>query len=68
MKTFDIVDALVSLTPGAKWSLTGDQYDGLTWFSENIEQAAVLAKESAISKLKALGLTEDEIKALTGGV
>lgn len=26
------------------------------------------AKESAISKLKGLGLTDDEIKALTGGV
>ena len=31
----DIVQALYSLTPKAKWSLDGDTYEGLTWFDEN---------------------------------
>ena len=30
------------------------------------EQAAVAAKESALAKLAALGLTQDEVKALIG--
>ena len=31
----DIVQALYSLAPKAKWSLNGDTYEGLTWFDEN---------------------------------
>jgi len=73
--------------PTAEWSLAGDSYDGLTWFSttpkptqtqldvlwESTQSAyaaekesAATAKQSALSKLSALGLTEAEIKALTG--
>ena len=31
----DITKALINLRPGAKWSLNGDTYEGLTWFDEN---------------------------------
>jgi len=31
----DITKALVSLRPGAQWSLNGDDYEGLIWFDEN---------------------------------
>lgn len=34
--------------------------------SELIENAKIAAKESALSKLSALGLTEDEAKAILG--
>jgi hypothetical protein len=30
-----ISSAILSLRPGAEWSLTGDSYDGLVWFDEN---------------------------------
>jgi hypothetical protein len=30
-----INDAIVSLRPGAQWSLNGDDYEGLIWFDEN---------------------------------
>jgi hypothetical protein len=33
-KTFGIVEALQSLTPGAQWTLSGDSYEGLDWLDE----------------------------------
>jgi hypothetical protein len=72
---------------GSQWSLNGNSYDGLTWYSDTPKptqaeldalwestQAAVAAKEqaaldvkaSALAKLAALGLTQDEVKALVG--
>jgi hypothetical protein len=29
----DLTKALISLYPGAQWSLNGDSYDGLNWIS-----------------------------------
>ena len=31
----DIQRALLSLRPGAQWSVNGETYEGLTWFDEN---------------------------------
>ena len=33
-RTFGIVEALQSLTPGAQWTLSGDSYEGLEWLDE----------------------------------
>ena len=73
--------------PNSLWSLAGDNYDGLTWFSDTPKptqaeldalwestqsayaaekESAATAKTSALSKLAKLGLTDAEIKALTG--
>ena len=70
-----------------QWSLNGDSYDGLTWFSQTPKptqselnalwestqatvaskaQAVIDTKASALAKLTALGLTQEEIKALVG--
>lgn len=54
-KTIGITDALISLTPGAQWALTGDQYEGLNWLDEEQKQLTNKAVEA-------------EIKALTDGV
>jgi hypothetical protein len=72
---------------GSHWTLDGDYYDGLTWYSNTPkptqaeldalwgttqatlaakEQAAKDVKASALAKLAALGLTQDEVKALVG--
>jgi hypothetical protein len=72
---------------GSHWTLDGDFYDGLTWYSNTPKptqaeldalwettkatlaaqkQAAIDAKASALAKLAALGLTEDEVKAILG--
>jgi predicted lipoprotein len=31
----DIVNTLMSLRPGAEWTLDGDTYEGLSWLDEN---------------------------------
>lgn len=33
-----IAEALLQLRPGAKWTLNGETYDGLTWMDENMSQ------------------------------
>lgn len=52
MKTFGIVDALVTLTPGAEWTLTGDEYAGLTWISEDPKQPTETAITKEIKRLQ----------------
>ena len=37
-RTFGIVEAIMSLTPGAQWSLNGDDYAGLDWLDEDQTQ------------------------------
>ena len=79
--------AVVSLRPGAEWSMTNDDVENITWHTEGVtpltraevdaevkrlEQKAVddaaareAALQSAVEKLVALGLTEDEVQAMT---
>jgi len=52
MKTFGIVDALVTLAPGAEWTLTGDEYAGLTWISEDIKQPTQAAVNKEVKRLQ----------------
>jgi hypothetical protein len=37
-RTFGIPEAIMSLTPGAQWSLTGEEYAGLDWLDEEQTQ------------------------------
>ena len=82
-------EAVMSLRPGAEWSMSGGDVEGITWHTEGVEpltqaevdaevarleQAAVddaaakqAARESGVAKLLALGLTVDEVEAMTNG-
>ena len=81
-------EAVMSLRPGAEWTMAGDDVENITWHTEGVqpltqaeveaevarlEQAAIdeaTQREanlaSAMEKLAALGLNQNEIKALTG--
>jgi len=81
-------EAVMSLRPGAEWTMAGDDVENITWHTEGVEpltQAEVDAEmarleqaaideatqreenlASAMEKLAALGLNQNEIKALTG--
>ena len=37
-RTFGVVEAISSLTPGAQWTLNGDEYAGLDWLDEEQTQ------------------------------
>ncbi len=84
----DVGHAVMSLRPGAEWTMTNDDVENITWHTEGVtpltqaevdaevarlEQAAVdeaakreADRASAIEKLAALGLNQDEVKALIG--
>lgn len=49
----DITHALQSLAPGAEWSLTGSEYSGLTWLSEDVEQPTEDAVLAEVTRLQA---------------
>lgn len=48
-----IADALESLVPGALWSLAGNDYSGLTWLSEDIEQPTEESLIAEVARLQA---------------
>ena len=48
----DIPDALQSLAPGAEWALSGDEYSGLTWVSEDIEKPTEEALLAEVARLE----------------
>ena len=83
----DYTQILSTNYAGSQWTLNGDSYDGLVWYSDTPKptqaeldalwestqatvtaqkQAAIDTKASALAKLAALGLTQDEVKALIG--
>ena len=37
-RIFGLTDALISLTPGAQWTLSGDDYVGLEWLDQEQTQ------------------------------
>lgn len=80
MTNKQIVDALIRLCPGAKWTLNGDNFDDIEWLCECAKptKAAVTAEiakepEIAAAKIAAkqaildrLGITADEAALLLG--
>jgi hypothetical protein len=49
----DVVTALHSLTPGAEWSLVGDEYSGLTWLDSSQTKPTETAVNDKITALDA---------------
>ena len=48
---YDITHALISLKPGAKWGLTGEDYSGLTWLDSSQTKPTETEINSKISEL-----------------
>ena len=47
--------ALTSLTPGASWSLTEDDYDNIAWYSSDISKPTyedVIAEKNRLQKIE----------------
>lgn len=58
-KIFGIVDALQSLVPGSQWTLTGEDYIGLNWISEDIEKPL---EEDLLTEASRLQLEYDALE------
>ena len=52
-RTFGIPEALQSLTPGAQWTLSGDDYAGLNWLDEEQTQPTEQECLAEAAKLQA---------------
>lgn len=51
----NIANALISLCPGAQWSLSGDSYEGLDWLDTNtIPKPSEEALLAEVSRLEAI--------------
>jgi len=48
---YDITHALVALKPGAEWTLSGDDYSGLTWLDAKQTQPTETEVNSKIAEL-----------------
>ena len=48
----NITQALQTLAPGAEWVLNGDDYDGLTWLSEDIKKPTKKALDAEVKRLQ----------------
>ena len=48
-----IPDALMSLCPGAEWTLSGEGVEGLSWYSEDVEQPTPAQIYVEIERLQA---------------
>jgi len=49
----NIAKALLELAPGAEWKVVDDDYNQITWFSEDIPKPTILEVEAKIAELKA---------------
>jgi hypothetical protein len=52
-RTFGIPEAIMSLTPGAQWSLTGEDYAGLDWLDEEQTQPTEEQCLAEVARLQA---------------
>ena len=50
---YDLASALVSLRPGARWSLNGDDYSGLNWLEPDIAPPTQAECAAEMVRLKA---------------
>jgi len=48
----DISQALVTLAPGAEWSMNADDYNQLQWLSPDIPKPTILEVEAKIAELR----------------
>ena len=48
---YDITHALLSLKPGAQWTLSGEDYSGLTWYDSEQTKPTETEINSKISEL-----------------
>ena len=67
---YDITHAVIALKPGAQWTLSGEDDDGLTWFDSEqqptkTEVADKIAELDAAEPMRLLRIERDKKIALT---
>ena len=47
-----ISQAIMSLRPGAQWSMSGNDVEGITWHSPNVKPLTIAEVEAEMTKLQ----------------
>jgi hypothetical protein len=55
--------AVMSLRPGAEWSMSGDDVEGITWHTPNVEPLTTAEVEAEIARLEQAALDKAEADA-----
>ena len=53
VKTFSITDAILSLQPTAEFSVWGNSYETIEWYSENISKPTIQEIDAELQRLQA---------------
>lgn len=62
MTQFEIVNALLSLSPVAAFAVEGDEYETIVWLSEDSKKPTKKAVQAEILRLKELAVAEEAAK------
>jgi hypothetical protein len=56
-------EAVMSLRPGAEWSMNGDDVEGITWHTPNVEPLTTAEVQAEIARLEQAALDKAEADA-----
>jgi len=48
----EISQAVISLRPGAEWSMSGDDVEGITWHTPNVEPLTQAEVQAEVARLE----------------
>jgi len=54
--------AVMSLRPGAEWSMNGDDVEGITWHTPNVEPLTTAEVQAEIARLEQAAIDEAAAK------
>ena len=54
-----IEQAIMSLRPGAEWSLSGDDIEGMTWYTPNVTPLTKAEVDAEVARLEALAVEKE---------
>jgi len=56
--------AVMSLRPGAEWTMNGDDVEGIIWHTEGVEPLTTAEVEAEVARLQQAEIDEAEAKEL----
>ena len=57
-----VQQAVMSLRPGAEWSMNGDDVEGIIWHTEGVEPLTRAEVDAEITRLQAAAVAEQQRK------
>jgi len=54
----EVQDAVVSLRPGVEWTMDGDDVEGITWHTPNVEPLTTAEVQAEVARLEQAAIDE----------